>query len=100
MPSIWLVGVSLVLVTALATVQLAWLTRQREPQARVEPRDKSVTERKRRQDAWHLYMQIVVSLALLGVGLYVILSKQYQSADTNWAYGTVGTVIGFWLKGK
>ena len=30
----------------------------------------------------------------------VILSKQYTPADTNWAYGTVGTVIGFWLKGK
>ena len=45
-------------------------------------------------------MQIVVSLALLGVSLYVILSKQYQSADTNWAYGIVGTVVGYWLKGK
>jgi hypothetical protein len=46
------------------------------------------------------YMQITVSLILLGVGLYVILSKQYATADTNWACGTVGTVIGFWLKGK
>jgi hypothetical protein len=48
----------------------------------------------------HLSMQIVVSLALLGVGLYVILIKQYPPADNNWAYGAVGTVIGYWLKGK
>ena len=32
------------------------------------------------------------AIVLLGAGLYVILSKQYQTADTNWAYGIVGTV--------
>jgi hypothetical protein len=55
---------------------------------------------KRRREIAQLIMQIVVSLALLGVGLYVILSKQYTSADTNRAYGIVGTVVGYWLKGK
>jgi hypothetical protein len=45
-------------------------------------------------------MQITVSLALLGAGLYVILSRQYTPADTNWSYGIIGTVIGSWLKGK
>lgn len=49
---------------------------------------------------WEIAMQIGVSVALLGVGLYVILSKQYAAADTNWAYGTVGTVVGYWLKGR
>jgi hypothetical protein len=45
-------------------------------------------------------MQVIVSLAILGAALYVILSKQYASIDTKWAYGIVGTVIGYWLKGK
>ena len=36
----------------------------------------------------------------IGRGLSVILSKQYDAADTNWAYGIVGTIIGYWLKGK
>jgi hypothetical protein len=45
-------------------------------------------------------MQITVSLALVGAGLYVILSRQYTLADTNWSCGIIGTVIGFWLKGK
>ena len=39
-------------------------------------------------------------LAVFAVGLSVILSKQYDAADTNWSYGIIGTVIGFWLKGK
>jgi hypothetical protein len=53
----------------------------------------------RRSTAPHLYMQIGISLALLAVGLYVIHSKQYTDADNVWPSGTLGTVIGFWLKG-
>ena len=47
-----------------------------------------------------IVLQVLVSVVIFGAALYVILSKQYQAADTNWAYGVVGTVIGFWLKGK
>jgi hypothetical protein len=43
-------------------------------------------------------MQVLVSVAILGAALYVILSKQYGDADTKWSYGIIGTVIGFWLK--
>ena len=42
--------------------------------------------------------QVIVSLAILGAALYVLISKYYASNDTEWAYGIVGTVIGYWLK--
>ena len=45
-----------------------------------------------------LVMQVMVSLVLFGAALYVILSKSYQPKDKNWAYSTLGMVIGFWLK--
>jgi len=44
------------------------------------------------------HMQVLVSLVLLAAGLYVILSKQYDAQDKHWAYGTVGTLVGFWLR--
>jgi hypothetical protein len=44
--------------------------------------------------------QVIVSLAILGAVFYMILSKQYAANDTKWACGIVGTVIGYWLKGK
>ena len=44
--------------------------------------------------------QVMVSLAILGAAFYVIISEQYALNDTKWAYGIVGTVIGYWLKGK
>jgi hypothetical protein len=40
----------------------------------------------------------ILTLILLGASLFVILSKQYDAADKHWAYGTVGTLIGYWLR--
>jgi hypothetical protein len=45
-------------------------------------------------------MQVVLSLVLAGASLFVILSHQYDPNDKHWAYGTVGTVLGFWLRPK
>src|SRR4051812_34723650 len=35
---------------------------------------------------------------LLIAGLYIILSSSYSAADKHWAYGIVGTLVGFWLR--
>ncbi len=45
-----------------------------------------------------MIMQIIVSLAALGAGLYVILSPHYAD-EKKWGYGTVGSVIGYRLRG-
>jgi hypothetical protein len=44
-------------------------------------------------------MRMVISLPVLAAGLFVILAKRYQPKDKNWAYGAVGTLLGYWLKG-
>ena len=41
----------------------------------------------------------IVSLIVLLAALYVILSKRYPPKVEHWAYATVGTVLGFWLRG-
>jgi hypothetical protein len=43
-------------------------------------------------------VQYVVTAVLLAAGLFVILSKRYPPKDKHWAYGVVGTVVGFWLR--
>jgi len=43
-------------------------------------------------------MPIVVSLAVLGSALYVILSGSYSEAEQKWASGAIGTILGYWLK--
>ena len=43
-------------------------------------------------------MQVAISIVVLGAGLFVVLSKRYEAAEKNWAFGAIGTVIGFWLK--
>jgi hypothetical protein len=42
-------------------------------------------------------VQALISLVLVGTSLIVLVSKNYDSRDRIWAYGTVGAVIGFWL---
>ena len=46
-----------------------------------------------------LAMRVGVSALILIVSLYVILSGSYEADTSNWAFASVGTVVGFWLKG-
>lgn len=45
-------------------------------------------------DRW---IQIIISFIVLLSGLYIILSQQYSEDVQNWAFGTIGLVIGYWL---
>jgi outer membrane murein-binding lipoprotein Lpp len=43
-------------------------------------------------------MKPIVSVFVLISCLFVILSKRYQDDTQKWAFGSLGTVLGFWLK--
>jgi hypothetical protein len=32
--------------------------------------------------------------------LYIVLSREYPPQEKNWAFSTLGTILGFWLRGK
>ena len=44
-------------------------------------------------------MSIIITLAVMGSGLWVILSKRYDDSTQKWAYGALGGIVGFWLTG-
>lgn len=44
-------------------------------------------------------MGVVLSLALTVASLFVILRKDYGPKDKHWAYATIGTILGYWLRG-
>ena len=44
-------------------------------------------------------MQVVLTLALAGAAIWIILATTHGPDDKKWAYGTLGTVLGYWLKG-
>ena len=46
-----------------------------------------------------LRMQVVLTLALGGAAIWIILATAHGPDDKKWAYGTLGTVLGYWLKG-
>ena len=42
-------------------------------------------------------MPVVITFALLGASLWVILSRRYNDANQKWAFGVIGTIVGYWL---
>ena len=45
-------------------------------------------------------MQVVISLTLLATAIYVIVSPSASAEAQKWAPGIVGTLIGYWLRGR
>jgi Mg2+/citrate symporter len=44
------------------------------------------------------WMAPLISLIVLAAALFVILSGRYGDAEAKWAFGVVGTILGYWLK--
>ncbi len=40
----------------------------------------------------------LISMILLTAGLYILLSKKYDSQTEKFATGVIGVLIGYWLK--
>ncbi len=44
------------------------------------------------------FIMVIVTLAVLASSLYIILSETYDEGSQKWAYGMVGSIVGFWLR--
>lgn len=51
------------------------------------------------RDVIKTIMAPLISLLVIAASLYVILSAKYKADSEKWAFGSIGTIIGFWLKG-
>jgi hypothetical protein len=45
-------------------------------------------------------MQFILSISLLGAALYVIVAPAAPAEGQKWAPGVIGTLIGYWLRGR
>ena len=51
-----------------------------------------------RQERTRLMFAMFVSVAVLGVSSYLLVSQAYDQATKQFASGFIGTVLGYWLK--
>ena len=49
-------------------------------------------------DKVQMRMALGVTLVIGAAALFVILSKLYDADSLKWAFGALGTIIGYWLK--
>lgn len=47
-----------------------------------------------------LLIQGFFSVIVLGVSIYMILSKQYSDETNKWAFGMIGLITGYWLSAR
>ena len=50
-----------------------------------------------RQARTKLRMAILVSLIVVASALYMVLSQDFGTDAEKWAFGSVGTILGYWL---
>jgi hypothetical protein len=58
----------------------------------------SQNRRKVSSRAMREWMSLLVTTAVGAAALYIVLSNHYGQDSLKWAYGVVGTVMGYWLK--
>ena len=46
-----------------------------------------------------LFICALISLVVVAVSLYVIVSAQYGDATRKWAFGALGLQVGYWMRG-
>ena len=91
---------SLILGTVLLTAAglIGYRIRRREkPQLLLGGGTREATAARKAIDA-KTVMMIVVSVLVLCSSLFIILSKGYDAASQKWAFGVVGTIVGFWFR--
>jgi hypothetical protein len=44
-----------------------------------------------------VFMPVIVTVVVLLLSLIVILSSRYSDTDRKWAFGAIGTIVGYWL---
>jgi len=49
--------------------------------------------------AARLRIQLVLSLAIGGAAIWIIVGAEHRFDDKKWAYGTLAMLLGYWLKG-
>jgi hypothetical protein len=44
-----------------------------------------------------MFTQVIVTFTVLGLSMYIILSNKYEADTVKWAFGTAGSMIGYWF---
>jgi len=77
----------------------AYYQRPSEPDYLNPPPDRSVYAKAKEQQTSRKGIQIFLTAPLMAAALFIIASRRYDFNGKRWAYGMVGMIIGYWLRG-
>ena len=50
------------------------------------------------EQRWNFVARAVMSVIIVGVGIFILLWGSYPDATVKWAIGAIGLVIGYWFR--
>lgn len=53
---------------------------------------------KNTREGLYALTRVLVSLAVLGVALALIIESKYLDDVEKWAFGVIGVILGYWLR--
>lgn len=73
--------------------------RPSEPTYLRPPPDRSAYAKAIERQTSRKGIQILLTGAFMAAAFFIIVSKRYDLNDKRWAYGIVGMIVGYWLRG-
>lgn len=58
----------------------------------------TIKEEGAQQDNYRIIMKLSISVVIMAVGLFIILSNNFGEDEKKWAFGSIGTIVGYWFK--
>jgi hypothetical protein len=49
---------------------------------------------------FHALMQYLITVPIEAVALYAVVNPKARPETQKWAFGIIGTLVGFWLRGQ
>ncbi|MGD1096297.1 MAG: hypothetical protein ABSB35_30430 [Bryobacteraceae bacterium] len=77
----------------------AYYQRPSEPDYLNPPPDRSAYAKAKERQTSRKGIQIFLTAPLMAAAFFIIASKRYDLKGKRWAYGMVGMIIGYWLRG-
>ena len=98
-------GIVVACISIIAAASYRFLSTNKEPSLyRKTKIDKAKAERGvaagavRSPTSFRERILMFISIAVLGSALFIILTDRYDTGSQKWAFGAVGSIVGFWLR--
>lgn len=93
-------AITITIVTVAAILIMRILTKRDDGMIKLMSATYSLTTTQKLLPIVKLSMAVLISLVVIALSVYIILCGDCGEDEKHFAYGSIGTVLGYWLKNE